>query len=82
MNETPSARSLAILVSNVGSRAVDGNSFKQASIGGHNRPHPDLLPNSRAVSRTCSATALINGNGLDGHLVRITDLRLSSAFDQ
>jgi hypothetical protein len=61
IKDTPSARSLAIRVRSVGSGAVDGNSSKQASIGGHNRPHPDLLASINAVSNTCSATAVING---------------------
>src|SRR5829696_1511429 len=62
IKETPRARSLAIRVRNVGSGAVDGNSSEQASIGGHNRPYPDWPANPRAVSRTCSATAVINGD--------------------
>jgi hypothetical protein len=52
---------LAIRVRSVGSGAVDGSSSKQASIGGHNRPHPDLPATSKAMSNTCSATAVING---------------------
>jgi hypothetical protein len=53
---------LAIRVRNVGTGAVDGNSSKQASIGGHNRPHPDWPANPKAVLRTCSAAAVINGD--------------------
>ena len=61
-NDNPRARSLAIRVRKVGNGAVDGNSSKQASSGGHNRPHVDRCANPRAVSRTCSATAVINGD--------------------
>jgi hypothetical protein len=53
---------LAIRVRSVGSGAVEGSSSRQASIGGHSRPHPDLLASSNAVSNTCSATAVINGD--------------------
>jgi hypothetical protein len=41
--------------------AVDGSSSKQASIGGHNRPQPDLPASLNAVSNTCLAIAVING---------------------
>jgi hypothetical protein len=61
IKETPRARSLAIRVRNVGSGAVEGSSSKQANIGGHSRPQPDLPESSNAVSNTCSATAVING---------------------
>jgi hypothetical protein len=62
MNEMPSARSFAIRMRNVGSGAVEGSSSRQASIGGHSRPHRDMFANRSAVSNTCSATAVINGD--------------------
>ena len=62
MNEMPSARSFAIRVCNVGSGAVEGSSSRQASSGGHSRPHGDVFANPRAVSKTCSATAVISGD--------------------
>ena len=43
MNEIPRARSLAIRVCRVGSGAVEGSSSRQASIGGHSRPHGEVL---------------------------------------
>jgi len=62
MKEIPSARSLAIRVRSVGSGAVDGSSSRQASIGGHSRPHGEVFASARAVSRTCSASAVIRGD--------------------
>jgi hypothetical protein len=55
------ARSFAIRVRKVGSGAVEGSSSRQASKGGHSRPHGDVLANPMAVSKTCSATAVISG---------------------
>ncbi|GAA1380223.1 hypothetical protein GCM10009638_24430 [Luteococcus sanguinis] len=61
MNDNPNARSLAILVRSVGNGAVDGNSSSTDSIGGHNLPHRDSCASPSAVSSTCSAAAVING---------------------
>ena len=62
MKESPRARSLAIRVRRVGSGAVEGSSSRQASSGGHSRPpQGEALASSSAVSRTCSATAVISG---------------------
>ena len=46
----------------VGSGAVDGSSSRLAKMGGHSRPHGDAVASSRAVSKTCSATAVISGD--------------------
>ena len=62
MNAIPTARSLAILVRSVGSGAVEGISSRHASIGGHNRPCGEAFAAANAVSRTCSATAVSNGD--------------------
>jgi hypothetical protein len=59
MNEMPSARSLAIRVCNVGSGAVEGSPSRQASKGGHSRPHGDLFANPRAVSHRVAGGAVI-----------------------
>jgi hypothetical protein len=40
---------------------------KQASSGGHNRPHLDLLASIKAVSNTCSATAVISRRIREDH---------------
>ena len=61
-NAIPNARSLAIRVRSVGSGAVEGISSRHASIGGHNRPQGVVFASCRAVSRTCSATAVSNGD--------------------
>jgi type IV secretion system protein VirD4 len=45
-----STSSFAILVRNVGSGAVEGSSSRQASRGGHSRPHRDMFANRSAVS--------------------------------
>ena len=62
MSEMPSARSFAIRVRNVGSGAVEGSSSRQASRGGHSRPHRDMFAIRSAVSNTCSAIAIISGD--------------------
>ena len=46
-DEMPSARSFAIRVRNVGSGAVEGSSSRQASSGGHSRPHRDVFANRK-----------------------------------
>ena len=62
MNDSPNARSLAIRVRSVGSGAVDGSSSRQARNEGHSRPNGDAVANASAVSRTCSAIAVISGD--------------------
>ena len=62
MNDSPRARSLAIRVRSVGSGAVEGSSSRQARNDGHSRPCGEAVAAARAVSRTCSATAVINGD--------------------
>jgi len=62
MNDNPNARSFAIRVRNVGSGAVDGSSSRQARNDGHSRPNGDAVAKPSAVSKTCSAIAVINGD--------------------
>ena len=62
MKLIPSARSLAIRVRSVGRGAVDGSSSSTAWNGGHNLPHGLVFAASSAVSRTCSAKAVISGD--------------------
>ena len=61
MNDRPRARSLAIRTRRVGSGAVDGGSSRQARKQGVSRPCRAAAASPRAVSSTCSATAVISG---------------------
>ena len=56
------ARSFAIRVRKVGSGAVDGSSSRIAWNGGASRPQGETCAATSAVSRTCSANAVINGD--------------------
>ena len=61
MNDSPSARSFAIRTRSVGSGVVEGSSSRQARKLGVIRPCGEVLATARAVSRTCSAIAVISG---------------------
>src|SRR5665809_157106 len=49
MKEMPSARSFAIRVRSIGRGAVEGNSSRQASIGGQSLPHGVALAMANAT---------------------------------
>ena len=52
---------MAIRTRSVGSGVVEGNSSRQARKHGVSRPYGEVVARCRAVSRTCSATAVISG---------------------
>ena len=64
MNDSPKARSFAIRTRRVGSGVVEGSSSRHARKLGVSRPCSLVVASHSAVSRTCSATAVISGVAL------------------